>query len=115
MRLGSSICRKKGRRAGTRIWKNGNLTFPNSRVCRNRMEIAAPAPRVNPWLLAIRPKTLPAAIAPVLVGTAVASAEGEFVAWVAALAFLVALLLQIGANLANDVFDYRRGADTSER
>lgn len=67
------------------------------------------------WLLAARPKTLPAAAAPVLVGTAVAISDGGF-AWLPALAALLgALLLQIGANLANDVFDYQKGADTSER
>ncbi|MER3437833.1 MAG: 1,4-dihydroxy-2-naphthoate polyprenyltransferase [Chloroflexota bacterium] len=67
------------------------------------------------WLLAARPKTLPAAVAPVVVGSAVAWSEGGFVLWVSALALAVALLLQIAANLANDVFDYRRGADTANR
>jgi 1,4-dihydroxy-2-naphthoate octaprenyltransferase len=67
------------------------------------------------WLVAIRPKTLPAAVAPVVVGTAVAIADGGFVAPAALAALLVALLLQIAANLANDVFDFRRGADTSAR
>src|SRR5262245_40268596 len=77
--------------------------------------MVASSGRVAPWLLAARPKTLPAAVAPVLVGTAVAISEGEFVAWVAAAALAVALLLQVGANLANDVFDFRRGADTGDR
>jgi 1,4-dihydroxy-2-naphthoate polyprenyltransferase len=67
------------------------------------------------WLLAIRPKTLPAAISPVLVGCAVAWAEGEFDLVACLAAFAVALLLQIGANLANDVADFRQGADTQER
>jgi 1,4-dihydroxy-2-naphthoate octaprenyltransferase len=67
------------------------------------------------WLLAIRPKTLPAAISPVLVGCAVAWAEGGFDLVAALAAFAVALLLQIGANLANDVADFRRGADTHDR
>ena len=67
------------------------------------------------WLLATRPKTLPAAISPVLVGCCVAWAEGEFDVVSALAAFAVALLLQIGANLANDVADFRRGADTHER
>jgi len=67
------------------------------------------------WLLAARPKTLPAAAAPVLVGTAVAISESVFWAGPALAALSGALLLQIGANLANDVFDYRKGADTSER
>ena len=67
------------------------------------------------WLLAARPKTLPAAVAPVLVGCAVARAEGAFDIGAAIAAFAVALLLQIAANLANDVADYRRGADTADR
>ena len=67
------------------------------------------------WLLAARPKTLPAAVVPVIVGSAVAIAAGRF-HWGAAVAcFAVALLLQVGANFANDLFDYRRGADTAER
>jgi len=70
---------------------------------------------IGAWLLASRPKTLSAAAAPVLVGTACASARGE-VKWGPALAALVgALLLQIGANFANDVFDFEKGADTAER
>lgn len=67
------------------------------------------------WLLATRPKTLPAAISPVLVGSAVAWAEGGFDLIAALAAFAVALLLQVGANLANDVADFRRGADTGDR
>jgi len=67
------------------------------------------------WLLAARPKTLPAAAAPVIVGTAVAFGTGHFAARPALAALLGALLLQIGANLANDVFDFHRGADTAQR
>jgi 1,4-dihydroxy-2-naphthoate polyprenyltransferase len=67
------------------------------------------------WLLAIRPKTLPAAAASAIVGSAAAFYDGMF-RWGPALAcLLAALLLQIGANLANDVFDYYRGADTHAR
>jgi len=67
------------------------------------------------WWLAARPKTLPVAVAPVLVGTAMAFADGA-AAWGPALAAAAgALLLQIGANLANDVFDFEKGADTEER
>jgi 1,4-dihydroxy-2-naphthoate polyprenyltransferase len=70
---------------------------------------------VGAWLLASRPKTLSAAAVPVLVGTACAAARGS-VRWAPALAALLgALLLQIGANFANDVFDYEKGADTAAR
>ena len=67
------------------------------------------------WLLAARPKTLPAAAAPVVVGTAVAVAEDLFRPGPALAALAGALLLQIGSNLANDVFDFQRGADAGER
>ena len=67
------------------------------------------------WVLACRPATLSAAAVPVLVGSAVAHVQGG-IRWGPALAALVgALLLQVGANLANDVFDYEKGADTAER
>ena len=73
----------------------------------------APAP--TSWLLAVRPRTLPAALSPVLVGCAVAWAERGFDLITAVAAFAVALLLQIGANLANDVADFHRGADSAGR
>jgi 1,4-dihydroxy-2-naphthoate octaprenyltransferase len=67
------------------------------------------------WLLAARPRTLPAAIAPVLVGTALAGSEdifriGPFVA-----ALLGSVFIQVGTNLSNDYSDARRGADTEDR
>ena len=70
---------------------------------------------VATWVLAARPKTLPAALAPVLVGTAVAYGVGGFRAGPALAAALGALLLQVGSNLANDVYDFERGADREGR
>ena len=67
------------------------------------------------WILALRPRTLPVSIGPVLVGTAVAHAEGGLALGPAIAAGLGALLLQIGSNLANDVFDFEKGADTGDR
>lgn len=67
------------------------------------------------WLLASRPATLTAAVVPVLVGTAVAHAQGEFKKGPALSALLGAMLIQIGTNFANDVFDAEKGADTAER
>ena len=67
------------------------------------------------WLLAARPKTLPAAAAPVIVGAATAFSEGVFNFFPALAALLGALLIQTGANFANDVFDYKKGADAGER
>jgi len=67
------------------------------------------------WLLAARPKTLPAAAAPVVAGTAVAALDHQFRFGPALAALLAALLLQIGANIANDVFDFHKGADNEQR
>jgi len=75
----------------------------------------APANKLSAWVLASRPRTLPAAVAPVLVGTGLALRDGQFDALNAAAAFFVAILLQIGANLANDLFDHERGTDTPDR
>ena len=72
-------------------------------------------PKFNAWILAARPRTLPAAVAPVVLASAMAYADKYFV-WLPALAaFTVALLLQIGVNLANDYFDYQKGIDTADR
>ena len=66
---------------------------------------------MNPWILAIRPKTLPASIAPVMIGSAMAYGDGGFYAPAAAACLVAALLIQIGTNLANDYFDFKKGAD----
>jgi 1,4-dihydroxy-2-naphthoate octaprenyltransferase len=67
------------------------------------------------WWLAIRPRTLPAATSGVVMGSALAWYDASF-QWLPALAcLLIALLLQISSNVANDVFDFERGADTAER
>ena len=75
----------------------------------------SPLTTLRLWLLAARPRTLPAAIAPVLVGTALAAQEDDF----RMLAFLAALIgsvfIQIGTNLSNDYSDARRGADSEDR
>lgn len=67
------------------------------------------------WLLASRPKTLPAAGAGVITGTALAIYDGHFALLPALAALVAAILLQIGSNLANDVFDHLRGAESKER
>src|SRR5258708_24933999 len=63
------------------------------------------------WVAGARPRTLPAAIVPVVVGTGVAVGYGRFSAWRAVLALVVALALQIGVNYANDYSDGIRGTD----
>lgn len=67
------------------------------------------------WWLAIRPRTLPAAASGVAMGSALAWYDGSFQFLPALAALMVALLLQIASNVANDVFDFERGADTDER
>lgn len=81
---------------------------------------SAPAIAIRPgsaraWLLAARPATLTAAVVPVAVGTACAIAAGGFRAGPALAALLGAVLIQIGTNFANDVYDYESGADNAER
>jgi 1,4-dihydroxy-2-naphthoate octaprenyltransferase len=67
------------------------------------------------WGLAIRPRTLPAAVAGVVMGCALAWRDGFFRLDAALACLFAALLLQIGSNLANDVFDFERGTDTPDR
>jgi 1,4-dihydroxy-2-naphthoate octaprenyltransferase len=66
-------------------------------------------------LLAARPKTLVAAAAPVVVGAGLAAHDATFAALPALAALAGALLIQIGTNLANDYYDFVRGADTADR
>jgi 1,4-dihydroxy-2-naphthoate polyprenyltransferase len=103
-------------------FKSGRRTTRSSRAGRD-----APAPLARGqargavpsglriWLMAARPRTLPAAASPVFVGTALAGFYGVFhpLRFVAAL--VGALFIQIGTNLSNDYSDARRGADTDDR
>ncbi|MDB4961701.1 MAG: 1,4-dihydroxy-2-naphthoate polyprenyltransferase [Myxococcales bacterium] len=76
---------------------------------------AEPMSKLATWIAAARLRTLPAAVVPVAVGTAVVAAVGR-VAWCPALAALAgSIAIQIGTNFANDVFDAEKGADTPER
>jgi 1,4-dihydroxy-2-naphthoate octaprenyltransferase len=67
------------------------------------------------WVSAARPRTLPAAIAPVIVGASLAWRDGAFDAAASALCLGFALLVQIGTNFANDYYDFAQGADTAAR
>ncbi|MDH5401220.1 MAG: 1,4-dihydroxy-2-naphthoate polyprenyltransferase [Candidatus Heimdallarchaeota archaeon] len=71
--------------------------------------------KLSIWKMAIRPKTLPAAISPVLVGIGFAVHFSQFAIGPSIAALIGALLLQISSNLSNDYFDHLRGHDTSER
>ena len=80
------------------------------------MASAVPPPsKRRAWLLAVRPPTLPAAVAPVLAGTGIAAVDGDFEVGRFFLAMIGALLIQIVVNFANDLSDFRRGADTPDR
>jgi len=70
---------------------------------------------LHPWILAARLKTLPAGIAPVLIGTAMAYEDGRFHAMAAVCALLGSIMIQIGTNFANDYFDHIKGTDTPDR
>lgn len=68
---------------------------------------------VGTWVTGARPRTLPAAVVPVVVGSGVAFGYGKFSLWRAALALVVALAMQIGVNYANDYSDGIRGTDST--
>lgn len=71
---------------------------------------------LSPWLLACRPKTLTAALAPILVGTSLVQANAGIARWgLAGFALLSSVFIQIGTNLMNDAADFEKGADTEER
>jgi 1,4-dihydroxy-2-naphthoate octaprenyltransferase len=68
------------------------------------------------WILALRPKTMTAALVPVIVGTALVKAHDLPVLWwISICAALSACFIQIGTNLVNDALDFKKGADTKER
>jgi 1,4-dihydroxy-2-naphthoate polyprenyltransferase len=77
-------------------------------------QAAAPA-RWRVWMLAIRVPTLSAAVVPVLVGSAIAARDNRFSPLIFAVVMCAALLIQIGTNLTNDLFDFQKGADTGAR
>ena len=95
-----------------RFLKSGNRTsaaFPADRSTIGHMS------PFRVWFLAIRPKTLTAAVAPIVMGTSMAYADGFFHGPSATVALLGGLLIQIGTNFANDYFDFVKGADTQDR
>ncbi len=71
--------------------------------------------QLKAWALATRPKTLVAGVVPVAVGSALAFHDGAFSVPVALAALVGALFIQVGTNLANDYYDFKKGADTSKR
>ncbi len=71
--------------------------------------------RVSVWILATRPKTLPAALAPVLIGTAMAVSAGSGHLLAALAAGFGAIMIQIGTNFTNDYWDFKKGTDREDR
>jgi 1,4-dihydroxy-2-naphthoate octaprenyltransferase len=78
-------------------------------------EVNTPRATVRDWLLAARVPTLPASIVPVVVGTTSAFRFDRFRPSVFVATLLAAVLLQIGTNFANDLFDFKQGADNAKR
>ena len=71
--------------------------------------------KIQSWILASRPKTLPAAFVPVLVGSSLAYNQGKFYPLYSLIALICSLLIQIGTNFTNDLYDHLKGADTEKR
>ena len=90
--------------------KNANPTSQNSPGDLNMTQSS-----LQLWWMAVRPKTLMAAIAPVFMGTALAFGDGVYHLPTAALCLLGALLIQVGTNLSNDYFDFKKGTDDADR
>jgi 1,4-dihydroxy-2-naphthoate polyprenyltransferase len=71
--------------------------------------------KIKSWVIASRPRTLPAAVVPVLVGSAAAASDNKFMLLYAFIALVCSLLIQIGTNFTNDLYDYLKGADNEKR
>ncbi|MDR3626994.1 MAG: 1,4-dihydroxy-2-naphthoate octaprenyltransferase, partial [Ignavibacteriaceae bacterium] len=73
------------------------------------------AGKFRSWIIASRPKTLLAAIVPVVVGSALAINKGKFAVLYSIIALLCSVLIQVGTNFTNDLYDFLKGADTEDR
>ncbi|MGB8317394.1 MAG: UbiA family prenyltransferase, partial [Ignavibacteriaceae bacterium] len=71
--------------------------------------------KIKSWIIASRPKTLLAALVPVMVGSAVAFNEHKLIIIYSAVALICSVLIQVGTNYANDLYDYINGADNEKR
>lgn len=96
-----------------RSLRSGNQTSRNIRA--SRKDGAKSITPTRAWVMALRLQTLPAGAVPVLVGTAAAAGDGHFRPLVFLAALVASLLIQVGTNLSNDLFDFKKGADTEER
>lgn len=71
--------------------------------------------KLNSWIIASRPKTLLAAVVPVMVGSALAISMKKFFLHYSLVALLCSILIQVGTNFTNDLYDYLKGSDTIKR
>lgn len=96
---------------------NSHVFLKKSReMMKEKAEVLQEKPTLQTWLLAARPKTLTAAIAPVLVATFLARGQGYEVSWLlSAYALISSLCIQIATNLVNDALDFKKGADNEKR
>ena len=67
------------------------------------------------WILASRPRTLLAAVVPVMVGSALAISQNKFTLILSFIAMLCSILIQVGTNFTNDLYDYLKGSDKEDR
>jgi 1,4-dihydroxy-2-naphthoate polyprenyltransferase len=74
-------------------------------------DVAPQSPSLGQWVAGARPRTLPAAVSPVVAASGIACFEGDFSSWLALLAMIVGVSLQVGVNYANDYSDGIRGTD----
>lgn len=95
-----------------RLWKSANRISPNSNATHRPMPEHS---NLRIWLLAARPKTLWAGVVPVVIGGAIAVETGEFTALPFLFALAGSVLIQIGTNFANDLFDFLKNVDDAER
>ncbi len=71
--------------------------------------------KFDAWILASRPRTLAAAVVPVIIGSSIAVHDGVFHPFAALLALICSLLIQVGTNFVNDLFDFLHGTDKKDR
>ena len=71
---------------------------------------------LKPWILAARPKTLFAMLAPIIIGLSLSYKISGMINWnISCMIILSGILIQIGSNYANDAYDYLKGADSTNR
>jgi 1,4-dihydroxy-2-naphthoate octaprenyltransferase len=78
-------------------------------------DISVPISKSQSWVLASRLKTLLAAVVPVMVGSSLAISQGSFTIIYSLIALICSILIQVGTNFTNDLYDYQKGADNENR